>query len=223
MPATRKKGGAASRRSEHSGKSLTVGFATSLEPLFTEKSIPRTKRVLSAYANAIKRFEDTGKPVRMIVTFKSSKAAPQVEVEDVPPPDGDALDQALAKATARGAQRVAAILKDPQMLSADQFAEEIGATRETVNRKRKRHEVLGLEGPKRGLRFPRWQLDDSGRLLAGLPRLFQAMGDHPWAVYRFLVQSHRELDGSTGLAAVRAGRVDEAIDVAKAAGRGDFS
>ncbi|MBD3847302.1 MAG: hypothetical protein GY873_06815 [Bosea sp.] len=223
MPATRKKGSAASRRSERSGKYLTVGLATSLEPLFTETSIPRTKRVLSAYAKAIKRFEDTGKPVRMTVTLKSTGMAPEVQVEDAAPATGDALDRALASAAARGAQRVAEILKDPQMLSADQFAEEIGATRETVNRKRKRHEVLGLEGPKRGLRFPRWQLDDSGRLLADLPKLFQAVGDHPWAVYRFLVQAHRELDGSTGLAAVRAGRVDEAVEVAKATGRGDFS
>ncbi|MBA1914272.1 hypothetical protein, partial [Escherichia coli] len=92
----------------------------------------------------------------------------------------------------------------PDMLSADAFANEIGATRETVHKKRRRHEVLGLEGPKRGVRFPKWQVSGSGELIPSLPQLFEALGDHPWSVYRFLLEEHSELAGRTGLEALRA-------------------
>jgi len=38
-----------------------------------------------------------------------------------------------------------------------------------------RHEVLGLEGAKRGVRFPRWQIGDDGQLLRVLAQLFEAL------------------------------------------------
>ena len=140
-----------------------------------------------------------------------------------PPAARDELDIALSAAKTRGAARVADILNGADMLTADAFAEEIGATRETVHKKRRRHEVLGLEGPKRGVRFPKWQLNRSGELLVGLPQLFEALGDHPWAVYRFLLQAHPELDGATGLEALRAGRIEEVIGVAGSVGAGAFA
>ncbi|WP_245464047.1 hypothetical protein [Rhizobium sp. NXC24] len=65
------------------------------------------------------------------------------------------------------------------MLSADEFADEISATRETVNRKRKRYEILGLEGAKRDVRFPKWQIGDDGQLLGGLAQLFEAFNGLP--------------------------------------------
>lgn len=44
------------------------------------------------------------------------------------------------------------------MLSADAFADLLGVTRVTVNTKRQDGQVLGLDGAKRGFRFPAWQL-----------------------------------------------------------------
>jgi hypothetical protein len=150
-------------------------------------------------------------------------AAPQIAVEEVSAPKGDRLDSALAAARQRGSARVAEILNGTDMLSADAFAEEIGATRETVHKKRRRHEVLGLEGPKRGVRFPKWQVSGSGGLIPSLPQLFEVLGDHPWTIYRFLLEEHGELDGRTGLEALRAGRIADVMATAETIGRGAFS
>ncbi|WP_454854403.1 hypothetical protein [Rhizobium binxianense] len=101
----------------------------------------------------------------MTYVIRSSDEEPEIEIEiEEITPQKDALDIALAAAKQRGSERVAEILKRPEMLSADEFADEIGSARETVNKKRKCHEVLGLEGTKRGVRFPKWQIGDDGQL-----------------------------------------------------------
>jgi len=183
-----------------------------------------TKDVISGFARAVQRVVSSGKAVQMTVIIEPDATAPRIAVEELEPAVArDELDIALNAAKKRGAARVADILNGPDMLTADAFAEEIGATRETVHKKRRRHEVLGLEGPKRGVRFPKWQLNRSGELLVGLPLLFEALGDHPWAVYRFLLQAHPELDGATGLEALKAGRIEEAIGVAGSVGAGAFA
>ena len=46
-------------------------------------------------------------------------------------------------------------------------------------------------------------------------QLFERFGDSPWAVYRFLVQSHPELDGETGRDALRKGRTADVIEAAE--------
>lgn len=181
------------------------------------------KGVLSGFGRAVLRAERSGNPVRMTVIVEPDSTAPRIDVEEVTPPARDELDGALTAAKTRGAARVADILNSADMLTADAFAREIGATRETVHKKRRRREVLGLEGPKRGVRFPEWQLSQSGELLPGLSLLFQALGDHPWAVYRFLLQEHPELNGDTALDALRRGRIEDVIVVAESVGAGAFA
>ena len=105
------------------------------------------------------------------------------------------------------------------MLSADDFAALIGTSRVTVNAKRQTHQILGLEGVRRGYRFPAWQVDDDGRPFAALPALFDRLGGSPWAVYRFLVQHHPELDGLTGREALRRRHADSVIAAAESVTR----
>lgn len=124
------------------------------------------------------------------------------------------LAGALERAKARGAIKVAEILKGPDMLTGQEFAREINTSHETVNAKRKRHEILGLEGATRGVRYPRWQVTESGMLLPGLARLFTALGEQPWTVYRFLSTSHGELGGRTALDALKAGQLEAVLGVA---------
>jgi hypothetical protein len=224
MPVTHKKGGHIRKGNARRG-GPTVGFVTSLDAAVGKDVVSRkaTRGLLTGFVNAVKRAERTGKSVRMTVVVDPRTATPRIAVEEVSAPKQDTLDVALAAARRRGSARVAEILNSADMLSADAFAEEIGATRETVHKKRRRHEVLGLEGPKRGVRFPRWQLSDSGDLIPSLPQLFQAIGDHPWAVYRFLLDEHGELDGRTGLEALRAGHIAEVMATAESIGQGAFS
>jgi hypothetical protein len=101
------------------------------------------------------------------------------------------------------------------MLSAEEFAEFIGTSRVTVSAKRRNHQLLALEGAKRGFRFPNWQVGDDGKPFAVLPELFDRLGGDPWAVYRFLVQHHPELDGLTGREALCRGQTAEVIEVAE--------
>ncbi|MFC3070491.1 XRE family transcriptional regulator [Phenylobacterium soli] len=139
-----------------------------------------------------------------------------------PPADNDDLEAALAAARERGRLRAAEILSGQEMLSAEAFAELLGVSRVTINAKRQKHEVLGLDGAKRGFRFPAWQVDENGKPFAALPQLFERLGDSPWTVYRFLIQRHPELEGASGLDALRRGRTEEVLDAAESVAAGAF-
>ncbi|PSH55276.1 XRE family transcriptional regulator [Phyllobacterium sophorae] len=141
-------------------------------------------------------------------------------VEEVREPD-DELQAALLAARERGQRRVAQILAEDDMLSAEAFADLLGVSRVTVNTKRQHGQVLGLDGAKRGFRFPAWQLDRDGRPYAALPKLQEILGS-AWAVYRFLFTPHGSLDGRTGLDALKRGQDDHVIAAAEGVARGDF-
>ncbi len=129
------------------------------------------------------------------------------------------LDRAIAAARERGRVRVAEILEGPEMLSADAFAAALGTTRVTVNTWRQKHRVLGLDGARRGFRFPEWQIGEDGKPFAVLPELFERLGGTPWAVYRFLVQHHAELGGLTGREALRRGHDAVVLEAAESVDR----
>jgi len=125
------------------------------------------------------------------------------------------LESALAEARARGAKRVAEIFGRPDMLSTKKFAELIHVTPEAVRQKREKHEILGLKAAKRDYLYPGWQLNGNGQLLPELPRLFEMLGGEPWAVYRFLLQRHPELEGDTALSALHKGNIQGVLAAAE--------
>ena len=178
------------------------------------------KRAIAGLGKAAKLSQRLAAPVRMTAVFDPHRRAPQVSIEPVtvePAAAGD-LELALAEARERGAKRAAEILAAPEMLSADAFARLIGVTREAVRLKRRRHEVLGLESAKRGVRFPDWQVTRDGGLLPGLPQLFERLGGNSWTVYRFLLQHHPELGGKTAIAVLRTGKMEPVLSAAESAG-----
>lgn len=136
---------------------------------------------------------------------------------------GQAAGDALGRARDRGRIRAAQILDAPEMLSADTFAERLGVSRMTVNSRRLRNELLGLDGAKRGFRFPDWQVDEDGKAFDAMPRLFELLGPSPWTVYRFLVQRHNVLDGESAKDALRRGDSQAVLDAAESIARGDFA
>lgn len=169
-------------------------------------------RLIESYGDAIERSRATGRPIRLTVEV-TPDGRPKLEHPDAEPAAD--LADALTAARERGRLRVAEILGRDDMLSADEFAALIGTSRVTVNTKRQNRQVLGLEGVRRGYRFPRWQITADGRPFAALPALFDLLGDSPWAVYRFLVQHHPELDGLTGRDALLRGKDKAVIDAAE--------
>ncbi len=143
-----------------------------------------------------------------------------VSVGETPPQD---LVRALDAAQARGDALKQDLLGDPDMLSTAEMAKRLGMSEEGVRLKRKRHEVLGLELAKRGIRYPAWQIIEHRQLLPALPRLFSILGDSPWTIYRFLLQHHPELNGARALDALRRGRIDGVIAAAENVASGAFS
>nr|WP_294502362.1 hypothetical protein [uncultured Rhodopila sp.] len=133
------------------------------------------------------------------------------------------LSRAFQAAMRRGDAHKQALLADPDMLSSAQMGLRLGMSAEGVRRKRQRHELLGLELAKRGIRYPAWQVLENGRLLPGLPRLFEILGGGPWTIYRFLLQHHPELNGGRAIDALRRGRVDTVIGIAENIVEGGFS
>ena len=179
-------------------------------------------RLIAGYADTAAEAERIGRSI--LVTYRvtpDGRAEPISEVLAEPMADGP-LGGALARAKARGADKVADILKRADMLTAREFGSLIGASHETVNAKRKRHEVLGLEGATRGLRYPRWQVTDAGLPLPGLARLFDTLGAQPWTVFRFLLSRHAELGGRSALDALKAGQIDAVARAAENMAAGAF-
>jgi hypothetical protein len=129
--------------------------------------------------------------------------------------DEAAIESVIAEARERGGLRAAQILQQPDMLDASTFAGEIGISAVALHNKRNRKQVLGLEGAKRGYRFPAWQIGRDGKPLHALPQLFERLGDSPWTVYRFLTQRHPELDGKTAVEMLQAGREARVLEAAE--------
>lgn len=174
------------------------------------------KRLIETFGSALEQSERSGNAVSFVVNVAPEREPSISPVAETAPKDD--LESALAAARERGSLRVAAILSADDMLSADDFAELIGTSRVTVNAKRQNHQILGLDGAKRGFRFPAWQIDNEGKPYAALPAIFDRLGGSAWAVYRFLVQFHPEL-GQTGLDALRRGRDAKAIEAAESVAR----
>ena len=146
--------------------------------------------------------------------------APALEVITGRSPE---LEAALERARERGRHRVAEILERPEMLNAETFGARLGLSRVAVNDRRQKREVLGLEGAKRGVKYPEWQIGEDGKPFAALPSLFERLGDSPWAVYRFLTQPHGELEGRTALEVLRQGDAHAVLDTAEGVARGTFA
>ena len=81
----------------------------------------------------------------------------------------------------------------------------VGMSEEGARLKRKRHEILGLESAKRGIRYPAWQVLENRQLLPALPNLLAMLG------------------GDRALDALRHGKVDGVLAAAENTTTGVFS
>ena len=193
-------------------------------------SAEEARRVLAAVASSAATVARTGRTLTLNLQPAVRKGASRFRIVKsfaAPGSAEDAADEpelsaaaraALRHAYMRGAEAASTLLAGPDMLSSDVMAERLGVSREAVHQKRRRGELLGVEGAKRGVRFPAWQIGPDGRPLAPLRDLHAALGA-PWAVFRFLRQRHPELDQQTGLeAAADPRRAANAVALARQVG-----
>ena len=192
----------------------------------------KVKSLLQRYWEAFAKSSEEGRQVSFRVDVDPSGGTKVTPVEKALPESttfvveeseesSSKLENALAAARDRGRIRAAEILAGEDMLSAEAFAELLGTTRMTINTKRQNGQLLGLDGAKRGFRFPDWQLNREGKPYPELQVLQERLGGS-WAVFRFLVQPHGELDGLTGREALERGKSNAVLAAAESIGRGDF-
>lgn len=168
--------------------------------------------------------EPNGEP-QIVETFGDLARPSPAEFNELEMDAGEAaeLDAALERARGRGRHAVAKILGGSDMLSADDFAAHLETSRETINSKRKAYQLLALQGPTRGYRYPIWQIAEDGRPFGALPELFETLQGDAWAVYRLLVQHHAELDGLSGLEALRRKQDEAVIETARGIAQNTFA
>jgi hypothetical protein len=178
------------------------------------KGLRATKLLLGTPANHLRELDQEPVPASIVENDGPVGA-------DIGP--AGALAAALDAARARGAILKDEMLSDPDMLSTAGLAERLGMSEEGIRLKRRRHEVLGVEVAKRGIRYPAWQVLPGRQILPGLPRLFAVLGDDPWRLLRFLQQHNAELRGQRAFEALQKGRVDEVLAAAENAAMGAFA
>jgi hypothetical protein len=224
-------GGASALRLFSDSAAAGMDFAVAIDPGVYEtlSAQPSTvNRLMDRFVKALARSQKSGRASGFTVMI-DAKGNPKFEPlpDRVPtaaaPAEGDRLESALEAARERGRVRSAQILDQGEMLTAEAFARRLGVSRMTVNARRQKHELLGLDGAKRGFRFPAWQVDEDGKAYDVLPKLFNLLGDNPWTVYRFLTQRHAALEGVSAKDALQQGKVTQVLQAAESLVQGDFA
>jgi hypothetical protein len=120
-------------------------------------------------------------------------------------------------------EQLEAVVVMSETLSSDEIAARLDTNRETIKRWRTAGRLIGVEGAKRGVRYPAAQLGPNLAPLKGIQEVLELLdGDH-WEAWRFLADEIDELDEMTGFDALRDDRLQEVLAVLEARSHGSFS
>lgn len=231
VKASRVSGPAGALRFSNGGTAAAGGFAVPVDPAVLKALSARpstVKSLVEQYGRLVAKTKEGGKARGFTVMIDAKGNAkfgplPQREAPGPSTTEDERLEASLEAARERGRLRSAQIFDQVDMLTAEQFAERLGVSRMTVNARRQKHELLGLDGAKRGFRFPAWQVDDDGKAFDALPQLFDLLGENAWTVYRFLTQRHASLEGISAKDALRRGKTTQVLQAAESLAQGDFA
>ncbi len=134
----------------------------------------------------------------------------------MPEPNSATDEQVIARAQLRGLEARQQVLEaEGGTLSAEQLARRLHLTRQAVDLRRRNHRLIGLPIGRHGYRYPVWQLGPDG-VWPWVPQVIEALAPHdPWQQVFFLLSLHPDLGGQTPLNALRAGRADEVVALAR--------
>lgn len=130
--------------------------------------------------------------------------------------------EAIERATQRGEVVVKNILSQPDMLSARELSNRLGVSHSTVHRWRKNVKLLAFQRDRHSYRYPEWQIGADGYPYPEIQDL-QKILEGPWSVYRLLTMPHGEIEGRTGLEALRADMGERVVATAHAINEGTFA
>ncbi|MUL39270.1 hypothetical protein [Gloeocapsopsis dulcis] len=125
----------------------------------------------------------------------------------------------LAAARFKGVQVKRELLYgDGQPLKSEEVAQLLHVTRQAVDKRRSKGQLLGLSLGRRGYLYPAWQFQ-AGQVLPGLERVLASLKDYdPWTQLMFLKTGDVRLDGATPLERLQAGEVDAVVWAAECYG-----
>ena len=129
------------------------------------------------------------------------------------------VEAALDRARARGQTSAVALLDGPAMLRGAEIGERMGMSRQAVHKAAIAGRLLALTGGSRDVRYPAWQLDETGARLDGLADVIAILGPG-WPSYRFLVST--DVEGRTAFARLAGGETDAVLADARARAQADF-
>jgi len=127
--------------------------------------------------------------------YSSSYIPPSKRSSSPEGPKLTAFEVAMSKARMRGSLRVAEILSGDDMLTGEEFGACLDVSRQTVDNWRRNGDLIGLEGPSRGVRYPEWQIKRDGLLTPGIAKVLTLVDGDAWAAYRFLVEDFPDASG----------------------------
>ncbi|MBE9018944.1 hypothetical protein IQ272_22875 [Chroococcidiopsidales cyanobacterium LEGE 13417] len=125
----------------------------------------------------------------------------------------------LAAARFKGVQVKHELLYgDGQPLTSEEVAQLLHITRQAVDKRRSKGQLLGVSLGRRGYFYPAWQFQQ-GRVLPGLERVLAALKDYdPWTQLMFMKTGDVRLDGATPLERLQAGDIDAVVWAAECYG-----
>ncbi len=125
----------------------------------------------------------------------------------------------LAAARFKGVQVKHELLYgDGQPLTSEEVASLLHLTRQAVDKRRSKGQLLGVSLGRRGYLYPAWQFQ-AGQVLPGLERVLASLKDYDsWTQLMFLKTGDVRLDGATPLERLQAGDIDAVVWVAECYG-----
>lgn len=125
----------------------------------------------------------------------------------------------LAAARLKGVQIKQQLLYDKsQPLTSIEVASLLRMTRQAVDKRRLKGQLLAVSLGKRGYLYPDWQFS-GGQVLSGLERVLAALKDcDPWTKLMFMKTGDVRLNGATPLEKLQLGAIEEVVEAAQSYG-----
>lgn len=122
----------------------------------------------------------------------------------------------LAGAKVRGLRVKEQLLKaEGGVISTQEAADLLHLSRQAIDKRRKKGQLIGLSMGRRGYVYPVWQFVEEGTL-SGLELVLAELRDHDaWMQTAFMVNSNTLLNGETPLALLRRGEVEAVRQAAR--------
>ncbi|NJL42572.1 MAG: hypothetical protein HC935_02635, partial [Pseudanabaena sp. SU_2_4] len=126
----------------------------------------------------------------------------------------------LAAARLKGVQVKRDLLyAEGNPLTSEAVASLLHLTRQAVDKRRKKGQLLGISLGRRGYLYPVWQFHE-GKTLGGLEQVLAELSEYdPWTQLMFFKTGDLRLDGATPLERLNAGEIDRVVWAASCYGK----